>query len=76
MNELIAKNKEIQDDCEKINENIENAKKILQLAIPKLGALKEFSAQGALKNAIVTHPELIPQETKEKLAPIIGKYIS
>jgi hypothetical protein len=34
----------------------------------------ECIASRALENAIMTHPEAIPASTREKLAPIIGKY--
>jgi len=55
--------------------NIDNAKKVLRVAIPKAGRLSSFSAQGALKHAIMTDPKLIPEQTKSNLRPIIGKYI-
>lgn len=32
-------------------------------------------AAGALENAIMTHPDEIPAEARERLAPIIGKYL-
>jgi len=60
---------------EYLNKNVENAKKILKLAIPRIGKIKEFSAQGALKNAIMTDPKLIPDQRKKDLEIIIGKYI-
>lgn len=59
-----------------LNKNIATAKKILALAIPKIGALTEFSAADALKFAIVTDPSIIPESKKKELEPIIGKYIS
>lgn len=55
--------------------NVANAKKILKIAIPKAGALKEFSASNALENSIMTAPDLIPLERKKDLEIIIGKYI-
>lgn len=50
-----------------LQKNVENAKKILQLALPRAAALTEFSAQGALKTAIVTHPHAIPENKKREL---------
>lgn len=58
-----------------LNKNIDNAKKILKLAIPKVGALKDFSAADTLKYAIVTRPDAIPEKVKKDLQVIIGKYI-
>lgn len=58
-----------------LNKNIENAKKILKRAIPKVGKLKHFSAEGALKYAIVTNPDCIPAKVKKDLKILIGKYI-
>ncbi|MCK5580482.1 MAG: S-methyl-5'-thioadenosine phosphorylase [Candidatus Omnitrophica bacterium] len=59
-----------------LNQNVENARKILQLAIPKVGALTEFSAADALKYSIVTQPDLIPEQKKKQLDILIGKYMS
>ncbi|MBF0569538.1 MAG: S-methyl-5'-thioadenosine phosphorylase [Candidatus Omnitrophica bacterium] len=61
---------------EYLTRNVDNAKKILKIAIPKVGKMKKFSAQGALKCAIMTDPKLIPDQKKKDLEIIIGKYIS
>ena len=58
-----------------LNKNVDNAKKILKLAIPRIGALTQFSSHDALKNAIMTDPKLIPDQKKKDLEIIIGKYI-
>ncbi len=58
-----------------LNKNIDNAKKILKIAISKAGALKNFSASNALQNSIMTAPDLIPAQRKKDLEIIIGKYI-
>lgn len=58
-----------------LNRNVENAKKILKIAIPKAGKLKSFSASGALKCAIMTDLKLIPDQKKKDLEIIIGRYI-
>ena len=59
---------------EYLNKNVDNAKKILKLAIPKVGKMHKFSAQGALKCAIMTDPKLIPDQKKKDLEIFIGKY--
>jgi 5'-methylthioadenosine phosphorylase len=57
--------------------NAVNAQKVLRTvvgAIP-LGKEAESEAYTALKNAIITRPELIPASTREDLGIIIGKYL-
>ena len=58
-----------------LNKNIDNAKKILQYAIPEIGKLTQFSAQGALKFAILTDPKAVPEHKKKELQILIGKYV-
>ncbi len=58
-----------------LNQNVALSKKIVEIAIPKVGELTEFSASDALKFAIVTSPDAVSEEAKTRLAPIIGKYI-
>ena len=60
---------------EYLTKNVDNAKKILKKAIPRAGALKEFSAQGALKFSILTKKESIPDKLRGDLDVLIGKYI-
>ena len=59
-----------------IKQNVENAKKIIVEAVKLLDFERKCSCKEALKNAIMTDPNLIDKETKVKLKPIIGKYIS
>ena len=62
---------------ENMRHNIHNARGIIKGALPRLpvdrGEACECSR--ALKDSIVTSPELIPQEIKQKLQHIIGDYI-
>ena len=60
---------------ENLNNNVANAKKILKLAIPAAGKLKNFSAAQALKFAIMTNRDMVPAQKKKELEIIIGKYI-
>jgi len=55
--------------------NVENAKKTIKLAAGRLPAIRECDCAGALGPAIVTDPALIPDEQKEKLDLLIGKYV-
>ena len=59
---------------ENLHNNVANAKKILKAAIAKVGRLKRFSAADALKYAIVTRREHIPENKLTELDIIIGKY--
>lgn len=55
--------------------NADNAKRILKEVLPKLPLKRECACATALKDAIITRPELIPDDIKKKLDIIIGKYI-
>ncbi len=58
-----------------LNQNVDNAKRILKMAIPQVGKLKKFSASDALKFAIITHRDKISSKKKKELDVIINKYI-
>lgn len=58
-----------------LNRSIETAKKILRDAIPRLPQTRDCICTSALENAIITSPELIPEQVKKELAPLIEKYI-
>ena len=62
---------------ENMRHNIHNARDIIKGALPKLPADRGEACEcsRALKDSIVTSPELIPQETKQKLQHIIGDYV-
>lgn len=60
---------------ENLNKNVENAKKVLRSAIPAISKTKKCSCTDALKHAIVTRPEAVSKEAKERLSLLIGKYI-
>ena len=56
-------------------QNIKAAGKIIKLAVGRIPDKYQCSCATALKMAIVTDPEFIPAEQKEKLDLLIGKYI-
>ena len=58
-----------------LHKNIDITKKIIKLAVTKIPEKRNCSCATALKTAIITSPELIPTEQKEKLNLLIGKYI-
>lgn len=55
--------------------NVDTAKKIIRLAAGQLPQERGCECVSALKNAIITTPELIPARIKQELAPLIGKYV-
>jgi 5'-methylthioadenosine phosphorylase len=62
---------------ENLQKNIQNAKNIIKRSIALLpeGRGAHCECGQALANTIVTHPDLILPEVKERLRPIIQKYI-
>ncbi|MBI5124642.1 MAG: S-methyl-5'-thioadenosine phosphorylase [Planctomycetes bacterium] len=59
-----------------LKKNVESAKKIIKVTIPELPKVRNCPCSTALKNAIITRPEAIPQERRKELELIIGKYLS
>jgi 5'-methylthioadenosine phosphorylase len=56
--------------------NVGLAKDIIRLVIDSTSSLEVSCTCGqALKNSIITDPEIIPEKLKKDLQPIIGKYI-
>jgi 5'-methylthioadenosine phosphorylase len=58
-----------------LNQNAENAQKVLREAVRALGANRSCKCGSALQNALVTDMKLVPATTKRRLAAIIKKYI-
>ncbi len=55
--------------------NAELAKNIIKLTVAHIPEKRECECAHALKNAIVTAPELIPEERKKELSILISKYV-
>ncbi len=53
--------------AENLRRNVAAAKKILEIAVPIVGRIERFSAAGALKNAVLTAPEMIPEDKRKEL---------
>ena len=51
------------------------AKKIINIAAARIPEGRECGCTEALKNAIITDPEKIPERMKKELDLLIGKYI-
>lgn len=61
---------------ENLNRNVENAQKLIATAVKRLaGADRNCKCASALRHAIITSPDRITPEAKERLKAIIGRYI-
>ena len=58
-----------------LKSNMALSRRLVKLAIGRLPATRTCSCPDALKNAIVTDPNVISPDRKEHLKLIIGKYI-
>ncbi len=59
-----------------LNQNAENAQKVLRSAVRGLPAERSCKCGSALQHALVTDLKIVSKATKKRLAAIIGKYIS
>ncbi|HYE74735.1 MAG TPA: S-methyl-5'-thioadenosine phosphorylase, partial [Blastocatellia bacterium] len=61
---------------EYLNKNSANAQKLIRAAVRRVTAGRAFNCkcQSALKHAILTHPEAVTAEAKQRLSAIVGKY--
>ena len=58
-----------------LNQNAENAQKVLRAAVREVPSRRSCKCGTALKHSLVTDMKLVPPATKKRLAAIIGKYI-
>ncbi|MEK6300103.1 MAG: S-methyl-5'-thioadenosine phosphorylase [Acidobacteriota bacterium] len=62
---------------EYLNRNAENAQKLIAGAVARLGGAERACKCGhSLRHAMITAPDQIAPEAKERLKAIIGKYVS
>jgi 5'-methylthioadenosine phosphorylase len=54
---------------------VEVAQRTVRLALARLPARRDCLCASALQDALITPLDMVPAETKKKLAPIIGKYL-
>jgi 5'-methylthioadenosine phosphorylase len=55
--------------------NVANVRAVVEEVLPELAAAGACDCQQALEGAIVTDLELVPDEIKERLRPILAKYL-
>ena len=58
-----------------LHKNVDVSKRIVKSVLPKLAKNRDCICASALKDSIVTRPDVIPAKTKRDLELIIGKYI-
>jgi 5'-methylthioadenosine phosphorylase len=58
-----------------LNQNAENAQKVLRAAVRDMPSERTCKCGAALKHALITNLKLVPPATKKRLASIIGKYL-
>ena len=56
-------------------QNTETSRKIIVDVVTKLPRERDCACESALKDAIITDRDHIPQEAKERLAPLVGRYL-
>ena len=59
-----------------LNQNAANACKVVKAAVAALPAERNCACASALKYAILTSPDAIPEATRERLDLLVGKYLN
>jgi 5'-methylthioadenosine phosphorylase len=58
-----------------LGRNAETARAVLRAAVRRLPIPRGCECESALRYALVTAPELVPETVKRELAPIVGRYL-
>ena len=56
-------------------QNARNAQHVIAEAVARLPFERTCECASALANAIITRPEAVPEQTRNELAPLVGKYL-
>ncbi|MSQ07297.1 MAG: S-methyl-5'-thioadenosine phosphorylase [Dehalococcoidia bacterium] len=59
-----------------LQKNVATSQEVLRRVIPRLTGRRSCPCATALKDAIITPKELVPEALKQKLAPIAGRYLT
>jgi 5'-methylthioadenosine phosphorylase len=57
-------------------QNVATSKELLRKIIPRLNGQRDCPCASALKDAIITPRDRVPEELKRKLGPIAGRYLT
>ncbi len=55
--------------------NVDNVKKLIRRALPRLTAARTCACASALRHAVFTNPAVVKPATRKKLDLLIGKYL-
>jgi 5'-methylthioadenosine phosphorylase len=55
--------------------NVEVSRQAVRVALSRLPASRECACKDALREALITSMDNVPEETKHRLAPIVGGYL-
>jgi 5'-methylthioadenosine phosphorylase len=58
-----------------MNKNVGNARRLISASVPRVPGERSCGCGSALRSAIMTSPDKIPAEARERLALLIGKYL-
>jgi 5'-methylthioadenosine phosphorylase len=58
-----------------LGKNAATAKQVLRRAVRTLGTSRDCECAHALRSALVTPAELVPEHVKKELAPLVGRYM-
>jgi 5'-methylthioadenosine phosphorylase len=58
-----------------LTQNAQTAQQVIASAVDALPFDRTCECATALKYALITRPDAIPQEAKQRLAPLVGKYL-
>jgi 5'-methylthioadenosine phosphorylase len=59
-----------------LTQNAKTAQQVIATAVEQLPFERTCECASALRYAIITRPEAVPERTKRDLAPIVGKYLT
>ncbi len=58
-----------------MHQNVDNARNLIRSAVPLLAPERDCPCATALQHAIMTAPERIPPEARDRLGLLVGKYL-
>ena len=59
-----------------LTQNARTAQQVIAAAVEKLPFERTCECASALRYALITRPDAIPENTKRELAPIVAKYLN
>ena len=55
--------------------NVARSQQVIRELVPRIPATRDCACSSALENAIITSPDLIPESARNKLSPLVEKYL-